>query len=701
MKKLLSVLLTVIILIVGITPSMAIAENGYDKKLEEAIVKVKKLFNISDDYDKFTSDVNSYDGKTDFYLNWVDSRGKLDNINVNVDIDGNINSYGIYSSIYKEPSSKLPTYTKNEAEKLAMDFVAKIDPTIAKSIKLIPNEYPISSMDTQYYFDYSRYVNGIQYSQNTVGISVDKFSGEVVNYYTNWERDAIFPSPEKAINLDNGKESFKTEIGIKPIYKANNYYRPVDTNSEDKNNYYLAYSTIGANKGIDAFTGKAVNINYYGPFYGITANEKAMDAGYSEGITPEEQKSIDKLSGLLDEKTAEKKAREILKIDETYKLRSKNLNSNYKNQGEYNWYMYFSREESDKDYSNIDIGLDARTGELLNFYRMINYKADAKSKINREEAIKIAQEYIKKIQADKANQVELNEDQFSEDNQLSYYFTFNRKSDNIYVENDGIYIGIDGVGGEVTSYTLDWFKGKLPAKDKLIPIDKAYEVLWNEIGLQLMYVKTYDYTKPEGQNNEIKLVYSTNPIKPVIISGLTGELLDYSGQPYRETKRISYNDIENSYAKDKIKTLAEYGIGFEGEEFKPKEKIKQKDFVYLLWKSMNQYRTDAVSEDDIYNQMISMGYMKETEKSPDKVVTKEEAVKYIIRLMKLDKVAELDGIYKDIFNDQKDISKELNGYMNIAYGLKIVSGDEKGNIKAKYELKREDAANMIYNYLFN
>ena len=39
--------------------------------------------------------------------------------------------------------------------------------------------------------------------------------------------------------------------------------------------------------------------------------------------------------------------------------------------------------------------------------------------------------------------------------------------------------------------------------------------------------------------------------------------------------------------------------------------------------------------------------------------------------------------------------------MNIAYGLKIVSGDETGNIKAKYELKREDAASMIYNYLFN
>ena len=701
MKRLLSVLLTIIIVLVGITPSIAIEENGYDKKLEEAIVKVKKLFKISDDYDKFTSDVNSYDGKTDFYLNWVDSKGKLDNINVNVDLNGNINSYNIYSSVYKEPSSKLPTYSKEEAQKNAMEFVAKIDPTVAKSIKLIPNEYPISSTDTQYYFDYSRYVNGIQYSQNTLGISVDKFSGEIMNYYTNWERDIVFPASDKTIDLAHGKEAFKSEIGLKPIYKANNYYRHLDANSEDKDNYYLAYSTIGPNKGIDALTGKPVNINYYGPYFGATENAKVMDAGDSRGLSPEEQKSVDKLAGLLDEKAAEKKAREILKIDEAYKLRSKNLNSNYKNQGDFNWYMYFSREESEKEFSNIDIGLDAKTGELLNFYKMVNYKSDEKSKINREEAIKIAEEYIKKIQPNKANQVELNEDQFSEDNQLSYHFTFNRKSDNVYVENDGIYIGVDGVGGEVISYTLDWFKGELPPKDKLIPIDKAYEVLWNEIGLQLMYVKTFDYTKPQENNSEIKLVYLLNQNKPAIISGLTGELLDYSGQPYREAKAISYNDIEKSYAKDKIKTLAEYGIGFEAEEFKPTDKIKQKDFVYLLWKSMNQYRTDAVTEDDVYKQMISMGYLLESEKNPNKIVTKEEAVKYIIKVMKLDKVAEIEDIYKDIFNDGDDISKGLKGYMNLAYGLKIVSGDEKGNIKAKHELKREDAANMIYNYLFN
>lgn len=95
------------------------------------------------------------------------------------------------------------------------------------------------------------------------------------------------------------------------------------------------------------------------------------------------------------------------------------------------------------------------------------------------------------------------------------------------------------------------------------------------------------------------------------------------------------------------------------------------------------------------------GYIKEEEKNPEKPITKEEAVKYIIRVMRLDKVAELEDIYKDIFLDSNDISKGLKGYINLAYGLKIIIGDGSGYIRPKYELKREDAANIIFNYIFN
>ena len=123
MKKVSIVLLTAIVIISGLIPSRVYGENNYDKKLEEAILICKKLFNISDKYDKFTSDVNSYDGVTNFYLNWVDSGEKLNTISVNIDSDGNIVFYDSYSPAYEEPSSKLPNYTKDEAQKFAMEFL--------------------------------------------------------------------------------------------------------------------------------------------------------------------------------------------------------------------------------------------------------------------------------------------------------------------------------------------------------------------------------------------------------------------------------------------------------------------------------------------------------------------------------------------------------------------------------------------------
>lgn len=698
MKKISILLLVSIIIITGLSPTMAFGENGYDKKLEEMIIYTKELFNISDEYDVFDSSVSSYDGKTYFYLSWSDSEEKLDNIYVNVDNLGNIISYNSYPPVYKEPDQKLPNYTVNEAEKIAMDFITKIAKDISKSLKLIPNKTPMSTWDTNYYFNYIRWVNDIPYNQNSVSVNVDKFTGEVTSYYASWDWDEEFTNPEDKISLEEAKEAYEKEIGLKLIYKTNrNYPLPVDTMDEPA--YHLAYSPLYAGRAIDAFTGKETPIDIYDVYYGMREAVVMDEAGGN--LTPAERAAVEKLTDLLDEKAVEKLARELLNIGEEAELYSKNLYKSYKNPDDYIWNLYF-RDQTDGDINNyIDASIDAKTGELLSFYKSLHHFGDAKSQISRQEALDLAKEYIKTIEPNRINEIELMEDIYAQDNQLSYGFQFIRKTNGIYVEDDRIFIGVDGVNKEVHSYSISWYKGELPSTDNIISLDKAYEVLWDQIGLELNYVKTYDYSNPNKPKSELKLVYALNRDKPPIISATTGEILDYTGQPYREVKAISYIDIDDSYAKDKIKTIGEYGVGFYEEEFKPKDKINQRDFIYLLWQSMNQYRYIDLSNEDIYKEFISMGYLKEEEKNPEAIVTNEEAVKYILRVMKYDKVAEIEGIYSDIFPDSKDISEGLKGYINIAYGLKILSEDDAGNIRPKYELNREDAADIIYNYMFN
>lgn len=100
---------------------------------------------------------------------------------------------------------------------------------------------------------------------------------------------------------------------------------------------------------------------------------------------------------------------------------------------------------------------------------------------------------------------------------------------------------------------------------------------------------------------DLRLIYLIDKEKPSIIDAFTGQILDNSGKPYRETTIPLYNDIDNSYAKEKILVLTEYGVGFSGDRFYPKEKIKQEDFLFLLWKAMNPYRA--------YGKKIWMTYM--------------------------------------------------------------------------------------------
>ena len=691
------VYLLVASLLFGMIPMEVFGESTYDKDLEDVILRVKKLFYISDSYDTFNSQINSNDNGVYFYLNWSDSKNELPNINVNTDSKGNINSYNVYNVDYIKPSTNNPNITRDEALIKAKQFIQRIDPKIYMEARLEDNIQIINAQDTIYSFSFTRFIGDIPYPDNSININVDKFTGEINNYYANWEKEVAFPNVEKVISIEDGKQAFKDKIGLELMYKY--YYRlfkMTDNNQETK--FYLAYSLKENNKAIDAITGESINLGYFGP---MMRSEKEMAAGGEGGISPQERADIEKLSGILDVYEIEKKSRETLGLDISYKLQSSNLYSSYKNPGEFQWSLYFVNDIDENNLLTADITLNAKTSELISFYRDNGYNSKEKATISKTQALEMAQDYLSKIQPVKAKEVELVEVDL-QDNQLSYYFKFIRKVEDIYVESDSISIGIDAVNNEISSYSLDWYNGTLPPKGDTIGLDKAYGILFNDIGYRLKYATIYKYEKSGKQTKEIKLVYSIDPNKIVNMDAHSGTLLDYAGEPYKDNKPINYTDVDKSYAKDKIKTLSEYGVGFNSDKFNPRAKIKQKDFIFLLFKSMNSYRTETEEDiEQIYKELINSQIMLEAEKSLDKIVTKEDAVKFVVRAMGYGKVAEISNIYIDLFPDSKEIQAGYKGYLNIAYGLGIIKGDGTGLIRPNYELNREDAASIIYNYMFN
>ena len=150
--------------------------------------------------------------------------------------------------------------------------------------------------------------------------------------------------------------------------------------------------------------------------------------------------------------------------------------------------------------------------------------------------------------------------------------------------------------------------------------------------------------------------------------------------------------------------LADNGIYLEGKEFRPGEAITQLDFMILLSKTLNYYgpvisaKSSDKEVDDLYAYLKREGIVKEGEKQPTQTVTREEAVKYIIRALKYEKVADISSIFNIQFKDKSAISEGLSGYVAIAAGLGIVNGDGV-NFKPARNVTRGESAVMIYNYL--
>lgn len=686
--------LLVMVLAFAILPFSSFAEGAYHKQLEEAILRSKKLFNIGDEYDKFDHTMSSMDGVTVFYLNWSDSKGKLDNIHLSITADGTILSLSKYKTVYEEQRPKLPKISKDEGLKIAEDFIKKVAPKLAASIKYIELSEPININYSNYRYYFVRMENGIPYYDNRIDISVDSSTGEVSDYYANWEMNLKFEGVKDVISPEQAKELYKEKIGLDLVYKTS--YK------DNKPSSFLVYSPLNPNLAINAKSGEVTPIYNFYPLY-----EKAADMGaggfvVTEELSPDEKEAVEGIAGLISSEEAEKKAREILKLGSEYNLNYLNLYKDWRGEDSYSWQLEFMKGSKSKAYY-VSISIDAKTKELIYFYRFGPEDGNKRVEYDKEKALEIAKEYIRKMNPDKIDLIEFREDEGSYrplQEQRYYYFNFVRKLDKAYVDQDGISVTVDGASGNITEYRVNWTTRDFPSQKDIISLEKAYGILYNDIGLELRYVNPNIYEGNVRDKKEAILVYSLKTEKPSLIDAKTGALLNYLGEPYEERQIASYKDIEDSYAKDKINMLAQYGIALPGDDFRPKEKMKQKDFLYLLAKAHSPYMEIDESSDKLYSYLATLGIVREGEKNPERIINKEEAVKYIIRALKYDKIADLTDIYKDIFKDSKDITPELKGYISIAYGLNIVEG-YNGYLNPKQELKREDGANLIYNYLFN
>ncbi|MGE5473142.1 MAG: YcdB/YcdC domain-containing protein, partial [Ignavibacteriales bacterium] len=463
MRKIISLLLTVIMVLTAIPVSFAQESTEPKMSLEKAIELAKSKLKVPEKDFNFNSNyTENNDGKNLWFLNWnskVQSQKSFDtSVTINADT-GDIVSYSSYTE--KKNVSRIPKYTIEQAKKAAEEFISNIDAEKFKETKLFEKQYLSGNeyLSDTYSFSYVRYIGDIPYIDNYFNIFIDKSTLNVTSFQLEWDSDII--SLQKAnITIDQAKEIFKDKLGVELSYKL------VSDNGDYTNpKAILVYSLKYGNKPIDAKTGEILKDGYYyanGEGYYRKNMNKAKEDQKAQ-LTPEEQKAVDKTKKYIKKELALEIAKKYLNLESGYTLTNSNLYDDYLGMQDAVWSFYWEYKApqnskvkvASERYGSQSCSVDAVTGEVRSFYisdSKFEAPKDAKMKYNKETAKKLADAFIKKILPQKSKDFEFRDyDLYNQsyDNSTPKYFYFNyvRKQGNAYCPFNKVNITVDAYNG--------------------------------------------------------------------------------------------------------------------------------------------------------------------------------------------------------------------------------------------------------------
>lgn len=720
-KRILSSMLALSLMFSGSALAFAAGENDSgEKSLENVINAVKKRIVIPAAYTEFSQ--YSYESTQDdqtsltWQLDWSDPQGK-GRISVEADASGMARSYYHYEDRGK--TSGLSDLTRAEGKVIAGDFLKKIWPECAAQMREISEFSAAEGLPTadsarvsasgasemnavypsdNYFYTYRLYQNDLPVNFVTANVTVDKYSKKVVSFYQNGGDPAqyTFEDTSGLIGEDKASASYIQGIGINVEYFT--YY-------DDKNQTMKAFAAytlkdLMQRAAIDAKTGEVVKL-YTNGYNGLlrsgggTADAGSAIAAQNAALTKEEQAEVDTVAGLLSKAEAEKIARAMPGITSAMTVNYSSLQSLYSNKSQYIWSIGFD---------GGSVSLDAKTGEIREYY-LYKERTDDKSKdLKADEAKKTAEAFLQKYASQKYGQSEYvyNPHYFDlkadgkgstalipiqppyENNR--YVFEYIRQTDGVNVNGNGLNISVDHATGEVSSYSLSWDESlNFPPVKIALTKEEAFQKLDDILDFSLCYALT--------DENTASLVYDFKTLEDIHLDPVTGTRLDWLGQPYK-LEVPAYQDIDGHWAKDMILFLAQNGYYIQSEDgyFHPDQNIKQSDFFQYCY-SPSMYS----DREDLYNMLIREGVLTEDEANQSAQVTRQEAAKFTARMLGYDQLAQNGDIFKELSKDT--VESSYKGYVAVALGLKIMNLDSEKSFNGTKPLTNAEAVAIVYNYL--
>lgn len=681
MKKMIGILVAASLVLTSAIP--AFAETAPESKnLEKAILQVKNITAIPSDYKNFQYSSSTYEqnGKKTavWYLNW-NNDDYSGGISATCEDGGYLIGFNKYA---KQANDGLGTVDREAGQKKAEAFLAKVRPDVAGSLKLMENT-DYSSSDRHFY-QYKAYKNDAVVGYLDVSVEVDKHTGDITgfNYTGTGEDFKDLPDAKGVIGLEAAKKAYLDKIKVSlSYYSYYDYSKRVLT-------VFPAYS--GANVSgevIDAKTGEAVplyNDYIYPRAMGGTGDMKMKAEASQNQLTKEELDAVEGIAGLITKEKAESILRGVIPgLASGAKVLNTTLSKNYMEKDKYQWEIGF-----DGAYGVVN----AKTGELMSFYAYNTEENKKSVGISEEKAREKAESFMKSIAPEKFKQSRFYESPSyqiykTDQNVTDYSFNYYRQVNGIDFIGNGFSVIVNKASGLITHYDCNWYDSvTFPSVEKAISAEKAFDLINDTGKMGLVYAKV--------KAGEPALVYDfTYSATDFLIDPVSGAKLGWDGKPYKEKAVPEYSDIKGHWAEAKIRKLLENGYYLEGEKFNPGQKINQQSFLRYLYSPIQAYYDD----DAFYKLMIEDKIIKEGEKAPSAVLTRQDAAKFIVRFLGQGKAAEHPEIFVNPFKDK--VSDSYKGYAAICYGLNVMQGDSKGRFNGTNQVTNAEAAVMIYNTL--
>lgn len=686
MKKFLSLVLAAALCTASAVPALA---DSNSEKINEMLSVLKQRIGSTDEYDKFSSSVNAYGGETSYEFSWSKTDGdNRSSMNITMNSDGVVTSYYTYGGDNgRDGKASINRPDVSEALDAAISGFKKLNPDISENVKITSDGEYRSLTGDDFGFVLQRTQNGIPVADDDGWISVSADAKRVVSFSLNYTTGLKFEDSSKLISKEDAQNSFNEKFPMKLRYTTE--YK------DDKKSATLIYSPDSEyNQYISATSGEVITREYRRHRFGggdMKASESmaAMDMA-DNGFSEAEIKNLDTINGLIGLDKAEKiiLSNRVINANSAYKLTEHALCRDWYDEDKYTYRLEFERTSGDEDYW-LDAEVDAKSGDILSFYISEN-RGNEKAKLNVKQGYEKAYAALEVLAPSHFGE---NMDYLldGDDKDSSGNYVFFRYVNGIEFADNSVRISVDMASGKIISYRIGYDDIEFPSADSVISAEDAGKRLFEQVGYDVCYIPTYEDDKPA----KALLVYDTDSYD-LTLDAFSGEL-KYKG----ESEKVGeYTDIENHYAKDAIEALAKFGIGFADSEFKPDINITQADFVTLLNAAFNDYGPiviyKGISYNDIYDDAIADGIVKEDEYSPDADVTRDLAAKMMVRALGFEEVATLDGIYVPIF---ADVSADSVGFTSILGAMGVIKGDENGNFNPNGTVTRADAAIMLYNYL--